>query len=666
MLHLKKIEVKNFRPYHGNSEFEFGEKEGLSVILGDNGIGKSSLIKAIKFVLYDELESTGDFSLKNELNIVAFEEGNYEFQVSLYFIYNKDSYFLKRQRKIKESVLGVPKSDNDFYHTVTLFKNNDILEEFETRIILSNIIPKKISEYILFEGETISKYYDLLNTNKNTEIYYSIRKILGLNLLENAKFDFEEFKKSLDVEKLRIAKEKVKNDKLSTEINKLNIDQENLISKKSEYEKQKNNLELKVNEYNKILADNQRTSYFLGLKDKEKENLEQHEKDLNETKSKIKEELKNYKSICFPILDEFVKIEPENFKRIKQAKENNSDLKKQIDSLKKNLDNEICNLCGSLLSIKEKKSIEKSISELSSKIIDISAEDDTEYKSYQARISMADNLISLTEKTFAEQLSVLKELEISLSKYLVSINSSSQKIISYTNQLEEAGGSADVINSSKNLVKAESSLIEINKMLKEIEAEFLSNKAKIDSFIKKISNDDSFSKIDSKIDKIEKLILVLDSSINVYSEKMRSKVEVDATNLFKRISENKEYKLLRFDSNYGLKLIDKEGREVPNISSGYLNLITLSLIYGLHKNSSLTGTIILDAPFSVLTNFHRDNILSAFQELSPQVILLVYKDQVDIVRVRKIMVDKLINEFEIYQNRDIDNSSYKTKVRRLK
>ena len=124
--------------------------------------------------------------------------------------------------------------------------------------------------------------------------------------------------------------------------------------------------------------------------------------------------------------------------------------------------------------------------------------------------------------------------------------------------------------------------------------------------------------------------------------------------------------MLRFDSNYGLKLIDKEGREVPNISSGYLNLITLSLIYGLHKNSSLTGTIILDAPFSVLTNFHRDNILSAFQELSPQVILLVYKDQVDIVRVRKTMADKLINEFEIYQNRDIDNSSYKTKVRRLK
>jgi hypothetical protein len=30
------------------------------------------------------------------------------------------------------------------------------------------------------------------------------------------------------------------------------------------------------------------------------------------------------------------------------------------------------------------------------------------------------------------------------------------------------------------------------------------------------------------------------------------------------------------------------------------------------------------------------------------------------------MADKLINEFEIYQNRDIDNSSYKTKVRRLK
>jgi hypothetical protein len=147
---------------------------------------------------------------------------------------------------------------------------------------------------------------------------------------------------------------------------------------------------------------------------------------------------------------------------------------------------------------------------------------------------------------------------------------------------------------------------------------------------------------------------------------MRTKVQHDASLMFKSISENQQYDRLVFDENYGLKLIDVQDRVVPNISSGYMTLITISLIYGLHKNSSLTGTIILDAPFSVLTNFHRDKIIKTFQTLSPQVLLLVYKDQIDIESIRTEMQGKLLNEYEIYQDRNEVNSSYKTNIREVK
>ena len=39
---------------------------------------------------------------------------------------------------------------------------------------------------------------------------------------------------------------------------------------------------------------------------------------------------------------------------------------------------------------------------------------------------------------------------------------------------------------------------------------------------------------------------------------MRIKVQEDATELFKQISENKEYDRLEFDEHYGLKLLDRK------------------------------------------------------------------------------------------------------------
>ena len=148
------------------------------------------------------------------------------------------------------------------------------------------------------------------------------------------------------------------------------------------------------------------------------------------------------------------------------------------------------------------------------------------------------------------------------------------------------------------------------------------------------------SDLNNKIETTKYILEIVNETIEKFSIEMRLKVQNDATDLFRRISHNDEYNELVFDEHYGLKLIDKSRRTVPNISSGYMTLITISLIYGLHRNSSLTGTIILDAPFSVLTDFHRERIISTFQELSPQVILLAYSDQINIEKfVKKCMVN---------------------------
>ena len=281
---------------------------------------------------------------------------------------------------------------------------------------------------------------------------------------------------------------------------------------------------------------------------------------------------------------------------------------------------------------------------------------------HEEKMNALNNLISDVpdlEKTF------IKDQELMIQQNLIKIDGFKQSLKTTNEQIESLGGVGDLDEVVRAYSQAETNITIYNNTLDEINKSLGDVQSKIDNVSKKIIADIDLSVIESKINITKTLIKVFKLSIEEFSKKMRIKVQEDATELFKQISENKEYDRLEFDEHYGLKLLDRKNRVVPNISSGYMNLITISLIYGLHKNSTLTGTIVLDAPFSVLTEFHRENIISAFQKLSPQVILLVYKDQIDLYKIRKDMQGHLINEYEIYQDRSQVDSSYKTEIRRI-
>ena len=47
---IRRIEIENFRSYYGNeNNFEFGE--GLTLLIGDNGDGKTTFFEALQWLL---------------------------------------------------------------------------------------------------------------------------------------------------------------------------------------------------------------------------------------------------------------------------------------------------------------------------------------------------------------------------------------------------------------------------------------------------------------------------------------------------------------------------------------------------------------------------------------------------------------------------------------
>lgn len=661
MLHINSITIKNFRPYYGIKRFDFGEEDGLSIIMGDNGIGKSSLIRAFKYVLYDEFDNELEFKIKNELNIVAWEEQNFEMYVVLDFTYNNDDYILKRSRTMKANLLQ-PKSDNDFLSSVMLNQNGKILSNAETERILKNIIPKKISEYILFEGETISRYKKLLDSNQNSEIYKSIRKILGLTVLENSLFDLETQLSIYESEKIKMAKENTSNEKIKKQLSGFNEERKNLLTEQKETKEKLAEAKEQLENSKQILKNNTSISNLM----KEKTGYETEIKNAKESiislKQMVKNKIKQYKSFSKEFVESELKGVPDEIIEIKNNVQSNKFKEEKIKQLEDVYLMEECQYCGNHIGDSERFNIEQKINELQKDLIAVEDERLILLYEHEEKMNALNNLISDVpdlEKTF------IKDQELRIQQNLIKIDGFKQSLKTTNEQIESLGGVGDLDEVVRAYSQAETNITIYNNTLDEINKSLGDVQSKIDNVSKKIIADIDLSVIESKINITKTLIKVFKLSIEEFSKKMRIKVQEDATELFKQISENKEYDRLEFDEHYGLKLLDRKNRVVPNISSGYMNLITISLIYGLHKNSTLTGTIVLDAPFSVLTEFHRENIISAFQKLSPQVILLVYKDQIDLYKIRKDMQGHLINEYEIYQDRSQVDSSYKTEIRRI-
>lgn len=659
MLHINNITIRNFRPYYGVKTFEFGKDEGLSIILGDNGIGKSSLIRALKFVLYDEFDNDSSFKIKNELNIIAWEEQTYDMYVALDFIYNEENYILKRSRAMK-SILSEPKNDVDFISHVTLNKNGKIQSNEETERLLKNIIPKKISEYILFEGETISKYKDLLDNNKNQEIYDSIRKILGLTILENSQTDLEKQLERYESERFKLAKSQTSNEKLKEQLSRLEEEKITL-----EEEKNKATLNLNENQEQKIelediLKNNQRISDLINERTKIETKQSNAKTDIEDYKFSIKELIKNYKIFSKDFLKDSLKnISPEIIRLI-ELQESNINKTKNINLLKNLLDSENCDYCGNHMGEQEFETITNKILKLEYDFLPLNDEEKNILETHQAKISRLNELLIEIPLVNNE----IKDLEAKIQTKVILIDGYTKQIKSIKEQINNLGGTKDLEQVTKTYSIVENNIGLYKNIIDDCNEKLKDIQKSIDQIIKKNIVEIDLTTIELKIKTTKQLITIFEKAIDSFSNIMRIKVQDDATELFRQISDNNEYDRLEFDDYYGLKLIDKKNRVVPNISSGYMTLITISLIYGLHKNSSLTGTIVLDAPFSVLTDFHRDKIINAFQKLSPQVILLVYKDQIDIHKIREQMQGKLINEYEIFQDKNKPDYSYKTDIRR--
>ena len=188
---LKSIKLENFRQFR-NESIDFAQGEGgknVTIIIGENGTGKTTFAQAFFWCLYGETE----FSDKIILNKVVATEmtpGSVEkVRVTLALIHGEVDYTLIREQAYHKDYSNNVKGDNTVFDIAIKDANGNTsyVKKSQCEAEVKSILPKELSRYFFFDGERIEKMSKDISTGKKaTDFAEAVKGLLGLNAMISA------------------------------------------------------------------------------------------------------------------------------------------------------------------------------------------------------------------------------------------------------------------------------------------------------------------------------------------------------------------------------------------------------------------------------------------------------------------------------------------------
>jgi DNA sulfur modification protein DndD len=239
-IQITEIEIENYRQYAGNQTINFPSRDkGFSVIIGENGAGKSNILNAINWCFYKkephqdknqgkyiinqqylkslEIGKSGTMSVKIKIKIDEVEyhisrvltvtRGEFQHEQRtdgpVMEIEIIEGYLLPKGTEIQQSNTGfeILKKEKNQSTYLPLAGQSSITK-------MNSILPEVLSPYFLLDGEYLEKFWQDLSRVK-----IGVEQISQLHLLDRASKHVSDFK--TDVPKIGSSKI----DSLTIEIN---------------------------------------------------------------------------------------------------------------------------------------------------------------------------------------------------------------------------------------------------------------------------------------------------------------------------------------------------------------------------------------------------------------------------------------------------------------
>ena len=197
---LKHLQLCNFRQFYGKTlqiEFASGERN-TTVIYGNNGAGKTSILNAFTWVLYEKF--TAAFAspelLINQRAIAEAQIGQaVECWVELQFEHDRKLYQLKRKCYASKNE-GVQYSKSQLFMLVAGDDGRWYPPLEAPEDIIGRILPASLHQYFFFDGERIDRFF---RQDPTSNIAEDTKELLGVKVLDRAIEHLKKAKKTTDL-----------------------------------------------------------------------------------------------------------------------------------------------------------------------------------------------------------------------------------------------------------------------------------------------------------------------------------------------------------------------------------------------------------------------------------------------------------------------------------
>lgn len=634
---FRKIKITNFRQFKGQTEVNFSTdpEKNVTVILGNNGAGKTTFLQAINWCLYNQVKLENPNELINKDVISEVEYGRVAtVEVSIEFEHLNKIYTSRRSIDyIRNYESGNIRKDAEEH--IFTEKNP---ETGETKRVSENIIreifPSDLSIYFLFDGERMQDLADNQRVGKK-DLSNAVKNLMGLDVLENGKAHLDKVKKEFATEFVSDSSSKI--DEINAELKDC---YESLEIEKKNKERYEEELEQLQNEQAKINEIIKSSSSLKALQEK-REDLA---KRLNNTENKIeskKVQMFNRFSANgarFFMTDVMQRV---------LSKVHNSGLKdKGIDGINVHAieqiiasgkcicGNELCEGSEALLKLEDFKnylppksysillnSINHEINNSLSNNKTFYDDFNREYSEYNNLLNEKDSIINQTrdnDKLIADlgdqDLSKYNDEYIRLRNLIIS---KSQAIGSCKNQIE------NYESRIRSLESTRSNMVVSNGVNEQVQL---------------------------KIDVCQKLIDDITNRLDKKENEVRNELQSKTSELLSQMLNSN--KSITIGSDYNFEVSDQyrtttlsEGEKIVT-SFAFVGSIISVAKKVIETDDDSKFTLVMDAPFAKLDMTHRRNVTESIPKLTDQIILLSADSQWDDV-VKSAIEPKIGKIYEI-------------------
>lgn len=637
---FRQLSMTNFMPFYGRHAIEFTVKRPVTIVYGENMWGKTTILNAFRWVWYgialDRFKN--NIARRRLVNWDAVDERNFSMQVDLFFLVDKDEFQLSRkiQPKYEESI---PERDVDFEELLFLTKNDRSIKTSDIQPLLNSLLPLKVSDFFLFDGEQLDEYEQLLldPDSQSSLIQDSIEDILGLPALTNAIKDLgANHKDAAKRQRSLAAKDRAAKsyvdmaERTEAAIDNTEMDLQQLTDQRNSIIREIQSLDKTLRETAGIESEIQRLN-----------DIQSNIKQLKDELTRLEDERKRvlaggWVDLVVPVVSQRLEELRNEQSKYMSSLEHIGELRARLKQIERLLSEKLCPLCGQSYPENIIQSAERDRDEIAISLENVQLDQD--------RLDYIGEAIrKLSKITTSGAAAALQQIEENSRRSNVNLVGLETKRDDIQRKLEGHDQAAIAENRirynqlNKRLGTIEEHIREKQTQLQHLKSEAADYRNKIGQ-----TAGPQLTRLNREVGIYESLIDIYTGAVERLKKQLKADIEVDATRVFLQLTTDSSYQKLQINERYGLTIIREGNREVPIRSAGAEQIVALSLISALNMNAVRRAPVIMDTPFGRLDPTHRANVLKFLSNMTNQVVLLVHSGEID----RGADIDRISNQID--------------------